>query len=518
MNTENTVLNARDRRTALWFLWALVPGLFAWRLSASWWSGAGLFVDEAQYWDWSRDLAWGYFSKPPVLPALIRLSTLLAGDGIAGVRSLVVFLWTLTPVVLWRLVWDMFRDQAPHVPVRTRLLVGAWAAALASAMLVFALIGQVATTDGPLLFFWALLMWFFWRAMQTPQRLWPWVLWGILLALALLSKYTACVAVVSALWLAFKQRHASIWQGLALAFMVCGVLLIPHAMWNQTHGWPTLRHTAELLAGSDSAEHAGAVFSALKYTASQWVLVGPVVFLTGVFGFIRWRQKAPKRTDETRPKTGGVPLMEWAWTWTWPIWLLGLMQSLQGKAEMNWPAPAVLGFALMLALWQGMTTLSWRGPWLVLILGAMVGATVSLGGDWCQHLDAKSQGTRWDLWARARGWDAALQSMAPHLAQFPESKIVTSERALIAHAAYAWREQGRRPQAWPTQALPKHHYEMSDPFDPHSAKGKGLPVLLITTQPNPWTAQWLELFPHRQWLHSHTEAGRTLDLWRLDTP
>jgi 4-amino-4-deoxy-L-arabinose transferase-like glycosyltransferase len=49
-------------------------------------SGAGLHVDEAQYWLWSRDLQWGYFSKPPVLVALITASTTIFGDSLLGVK------------------------------------------------------------------------------------------------------------------------------------------------------------------------------------------------------------------------------------------------------------------------------------------------------------------------------------------------------------------------------------------------------------------------------------------------
>ena len=47
-------------------------------------SGISLFFDEAQYWDWSRQLAWGYFSKPPVVAALIGLSSAVGGTGLMG--------------------------------------------------------------------------------------------------------------------------------------------------------------------------------------------------------------------------------------------------------------------------------------------------------------------------------------------------------------------------------------------------------------------------------------------------
>src|SRR5260370_28461791 len=38
------------------------------------------YPDEAQYWIWSRELAWGYFSKPPLIAWVIALTTPLFGD------------------------------------------------------------------------------------------------------------------------------------------------------------------------------------------------------------------------------------------------------------------------------------------------------------------------------------------------------------------------------------------------------------------------------------------------------
>jgi 4-amino-4-deoxy-L-arabinose transferase-like glycosyltransferase len=37
-------------------------------------SNVDLFTDEAQYWSWSRELSWGYFSKPPLIAWIIHLA------------------------------------------------------------------------------------------------------------------------------------------------------------------------------------------------------------------------------------------------------------------------------------------------------------------------------------------------------------------------------------------------------------------------------------------------------------
>ena len=39
-----------------------------------------LFVDEAQYWFWSQNLDFGYYSKPPMIAWVLRIFTALAGS------------------------------------------------------------------------------------------------------------------------------------------------------------------------------------------------------------------------------------------------------------------------------------------------------------------------------------------------------------------------------------------------------------------------------------------------------
>ncbi|HCD85025.1 MAG TPA: glycosyltransferase, partial [Agrobacterium sp.] len=46
-----------------------------------------LFVDEAQYWLWGREMAFGAYSKPPLIGWLIRAASILGGgEGTFQVR------------------------------------------------------------------------------------------------------------------------------------------------------------------------------------------------------------------------------------------------------------------------------------------------------------------------------------------------------------------------------------------------------------------------------------------------
>src|SRR5271169_280058 len=50
----------------------------------------GLIPDETYYWDWSRELSWGYFDHPPMIAWLIAISRHLFGETTLGVRGVVI--------------------------------------------------------------------------------------------------------------------------------------------------------------------------------------------------------------------------------------------------------------------------------------------------------------------------------------------------------------------------------------------------------------------------------------------
>jgi 4-amino-4-deoxy-L-arabinose transferase-like glycosyltransferase len=511
-NSPTATRNRFDEQRGAWCLLALLlPGLWLLRMWTAAHSGAGLFVDEAQYWEWSRDLAWGYYSKPPVLPVLIKVSVALAGDDSSGVRWLVQLCWAVVPLVLWRLGWEMQRDSqqklsSPHA-------VGAWAAALFASSLASGVLGQVATTDGPLLLCWSLQLWAMWRALVQPLHTRRWLLVGALLALGVLSKYTMSAVLLSWLLWWLSYRSVTVLKGMAWAGLLAALALLPHLAWNQAHDWPTLKHTADLLSGGQSSpvtEWATIATRLVEYVASQALLMGPVLLIMVLAGLRRigWRKLQKPFSTPLHPAL-------WAWHASWPLWLIGGLQALQGTAQINWPAPALLGMCLALGwhLASGQTQWRWRGPVVVVVVSALLASGLSLGGDWRARLGLSVQKSKWDLWGRARGWEEGLRPLKPWLAAYPDATLVALDRTLIVHAAYAWRDQSTLALSWQQTPHPLHHYDLMHRFDP--AMGKQ-PVLLLVMGDLPDFVR--AKFADVQLLSAPQPLGRPLFLWLLKDP
>jgi len=121
---------------------ALALAVLAWRLVAVAQSGAGLYVDEAQYWVWAQQLEWGYFSKPPGIAALIRLSTALFGDGLLAVKALAMLCYPATAVLAWLIGRRLYGDA-----------VAWWSAVLVLTLPIYAWLGLFASTDALLTLF-----------------------------------------------------------------------------------------------------------------------------------------------------------------------------------------------------------------------------------------------------------------------------------------------------------------------------------------------------------------------------
>lgn len=461
-------------------------------------SAAGLQVDEAQYWDWSRHLQWGYWSKPPGIAAVIAASTAVFGNGLLGVKLLSMALWPLAAAVLGALAWDMAgRGQAGRQ-------AALWSAALLMGTPAAGILGMAATTDAPLLLAWSLCMALTWRALRTPEDKSPlpwWALAGLALGLGLLSKYT--MAAVLASWALLLLRH---WRRHGLGMLLAGVVALavfaPNLWWNASNGWPTLGHTAEITVAAQTPA-GGRAMAVLEFIVGQALLLGPVAL---IIALLAWRR--PSQPAHQSPLAVGARSM--ALIFSLPLLAVALAQSLHSRANMNWTGPALLGLCLWLGLYIA-PRLGRRAWWISTALALALPASASLLSALPSvQKGAMQPGPHLDLWARMRGWQPMLQQFETGLKSHPNLPVVATRRDLVAHARYVWRGLDRPVMAWPASGKPRHHYEQ---FESLWSAGQRPPERILLLTDAPLSEAYKKQYPHWQRLDAAQWGPTQLELW-----
>ncbi|RLA98244.1 MAG: glycosyl transferase family 39, partial [Deltaproteobacteria bacterium] len=214
-------MGGSDERKYEEAFWALALLLLAFHLVYIGITPYDLAPDEAYYWLWSKRLSWGYYSKPPLVAWLIRLSTSLGGDTPFFVRLGAPIFSFISSLALFYFAKGLFGPR-----------VGFWAFLLSNLTAASPVGAMIMTIDAPLIAFWGLTLLFLLPALRGKGAFW--YLSGICLGLGLLSKYAAGALVPSLFfylatskrdrsWLSRKEPY--IWVGLGF------LLLLPNLIW-----------------------------------------------------------------------------------------------------------------------------------------------------------------------------------------------------------------------------------------------------------------------------------------------
>lgn len=506
----------------MWLLLALAAVLLLYRVAVVHYSGISLFFDEAQYWDWSRELQWGYFSKPPVIAGLIAAGTAVFGNGVLGVKIMPMLTYVATAVAMVGLARALWPTSSG---VRTGIVAGALF--LTSPMT--GLLGMFASTDGPLLLCWTLAAWALWRA-QVTNRLGLWLLCGVVCGVGMLSKYTMAAFAITALWALWGvhgPKRGLLRLGPWVAIAAALAVLAPNVLWNAEWGFPTLQHTADITTKSGRS---GGPVAALVFLVGQIAMLGPVAVIAGLWlhrrvhsgtnevaGQSQWaassqmlppsqwaastqvasssqpassqlsqpEQARAKSTRNSAYYLASVTSYRYLVALSAPLLLIAVAQAFRADAHVNWAAPAMISLFLLLATRLSLPLVPLSAPrpqawfWVVLasnlILTGIVLHARDVMGD---KLPAKA-----DVLVRMRGWDAAFGQLDP-LLKDPRVKglpIVADKRLLLAQAAYQWRSHQPRIMAWNPTGEHGDHYQLQRSM-PNTV---GQDVLLLTDAPDP---------------------------------
>jgi 4-amino-4-deoxy-L-arabinose transferase-like glycosyltransferase len=408
-----------------------------------------LYPDEAQYWIWSRTLDFGYYSKPPMVAWAIWATTRLGGDAEPWVRLSAPIFQAGAALAVFAIGRRLYGPT-----------VGLAAVALYSLMPGVQLSATVAATDAPLLFFLGLTIAAY-VALQTAQgsgRLAWAAAFGAALGLAFLSKYAAVYAVMGvALHLVISRPARQAWTpGTAiLALLVFAGLLAPNLVWNATHGFETLQHTAA------NASWGGRKLFNLRelgqFLATQFGVFGPIPFavLMGGAALMAWRRKLT---------SADLLLL----CFSLPPLLIVSAQAFVSRANANWSGAGYLPGAVLAAAWL----IRWRAQrWLTAAVGlqaalAALFLVVAISPAFADRLGL-SNGFK-----RAKGWAATTDLVLKRAQSTGDySAIAVNNRFLYYALAYYGRDFFARPGApkltgWLLTATPQNQAEASAPLTP----------------------------------------------------
>jgi 4-amino-4-deoxy-L-arabinose transferase-like glycosyltransferase len=347
--------------------------------------------DEAQYWDWSRQLEPSYYSKGPAVAYIIRASTDLFGNTMPAVRYPALLFSIGTSLVTYLLTRELFRSE--------KLALGA---VLLNHIVPMFVAGSVLMTiDPPMFFCWALATWLGARAIFAGKRA-SWPLAGLAIGLGFLAKYAALLwwPAVGLFFLVDKPsrkhlRSPLLWLGVLISLACTS----PVILWNANHDWVSYRHVATQ-TGATGHSH-GNLF---EFLGTQFLVIGPVLAVMMVLAiietvgdFVKTRHLAPGFALDAGAMHS-IPAPESALaadllpqgesgrrgvflaTIGLLFFILTTIVSLFAKAQVNWPAPAYFTLMILTAWWISTRLRSvqtWK-PWRWWFWGTVAFALIAM--------------------------------------------------------------------------------------------------------------------------------------------
>ncbi len=365
-----------------------------------------LIADESYYWDWSRRLDYGYYSKPPMIAWINWVSTSLLGSTEFAVRFPAALLGTLGLIWVYQLGARLFSFRVGFYSVILLALTPGQTA-----------LSFLMTIDAPFLFCWVAALYCFWMMLQSPVPEGRWcLLTALWLGLGVLSKQTMLAFLpLAGLFLLVSPSRRSLLASPRLWLTAAAGLsfLAPVLYWNHRHDWITLQHTA-----SHFQEHSVTLATRFarfaEFLLGQIGVVSPVLWFVVAGVLVLASLHLRRLTDAERYLLcfSAVPLAG------------VILLSATRRLEPNWPAACYpAGVILTTAVLLGRSSLSdlYRNRQQRLTWSWKVGLACSLGTYAAITIVPLSPlaGTPVDVTCRLRGWS----ELARQFEQLREEQI-----------------------------------------------------------------------------------------------
>jgi len=268
-----------------------------------------LSPEEAQYWDWSRNLDLSYYSKPPMVAYINYISTHILGNTEIGVRINAILLSFILSIITFLFARRLFSEKvAFYASVIPNLFIG------------FSINSLLFTTDSPLIFFWALSVISLYFAVER-NTLKLWLLTGTFAGLAFLSKYPAVFLLplgILYVYLANREllKDLKIYSSVLVAFLIS----LPVLLWNIKHNFISFKHVSSL---AEKHSHFPNITSFLEFLGGQVLLLSFFPFFFVVYGWVKTFKERDKK-------------LIFLTIFSLPVFLFFAILSLKKRVYANW--------------------------------------------------------------------------------------------------------------------------------------------------------------------------------------
>ncbi len=291
----------------------------AWKLFVS---QIALHSDEAYYWLWSKFLALSYYDHAPMVAYFIKLTTVFSDSEIA-VRFSSLIVTVILSVLLWKLVMKLFNNET----------AASAAVIILHSMPILFTASIIITPDTPVFLFLSLATYYVWKLNDLKNDNY-WYLIGLFFGLAMLSKYTACLFVMS-LFIYMVLTKKTYWlknYKLYIAVIISVLCFMPVIYWNRQHDWVSFAYQI-----GHGLSNEGIRFNYIfEYLGTQALVFNVILFFPVLYIGIKYLFS--KNDKKIFLAAFSVPVI-----------LFYVVTALKRLPGGNWPIPAYFTFSIIAA-------------------------------------------------------------------------------------------------------------------------------------------------------------------------
>ena len=428
-----------------------------------------LSVDEAQYWHWSRNLDFGYFTKPPLIAWTIAITTGIFGNEEWAVRLSSPIFHFLTSIVLWKCGQLAFGFNAGRIAALIWIFTPA--ASLGSFII---------STDTPLIFFWALSLLFLFKTFKNSSYSLALGL-GICVGLAFLSKYAALYFIIFFMiwWTLYDRGFDLDIKRILIVIFASLIVASSNIYWNYLNDFVTVNHT---VSNADLSEIQLNYNNVINFVSSQLLVFGPIIFL--IFLLLVF---------DSFVKNKKLALLAML---SLPIIILIIIQSSLKIANPNWAVTSYVAASLLLSFYVTSSRSNFlrftfnSGLLLNLIISAYILKVTMLGS--FSPINLKSDPLRKNL-----GFEILASNIDEITIKNNISKVIFERRGDITRFNYYLNRYDNKHQNkifFKTESItPGNFYEANYNFDNYQ-KSSGERILIVSNSPNIETNKYDDVY------------------------